>query len=302
MAGFEILGAHALIEDCLVEDVCWTGSLTFSGIRLGPAPGDAAPEGHGTVRRCTVRNGGNALVHVGHMPANTVEYCHIHDGGKACKDVSLLYTQLPVITGTVFRYNWVHGCHAPHIALGIRGDDQTRGLTIHHNVVWDCGWEGMVVKGDQNRVHNNTCFGNGTSRGFADIRLDSHPEPEKPWRKQWPLLEQQNQQSEAFNNFAVIHGGRPGWHPDAPPGGRMENNLSGVDPQLRDPERHDFRPADGSPLVGAGREIPGIAISPHGRAPAIGAYEPEGESWIPGCSPEVKAAARAACAAMEKPM
>jgi len=48
-----------------------------------------------------------------------------------------------------------------------------------------------VVKGDGNRVYSNTCFGNGQ----ADILLFNGPEPAKAWRKQFPLLEAQNQNS-----------------------------------------------------------------------------------------------------------
>ncbi|MFP4026826.1 MAG: right-handed parallel beta-helix repeat-containing protein [Candidatus Brocadiia bacterium] len=295
MAGLEILGAHSLVEDCLVQDVCWNGSLRFAGIRLSSKGSDEESEGHGVVRRCEVFDGGNCLVHVGHMPTNTVELCHIHDGGKACKDVSLLYTQLPLIRGTVFRYNWVHSCHSPHIALGIRGDDQTRGLTIHHNVVWDCGWEGIICKGNENQVHHNTCFDNGTGQGFGDIRLDSAAEPEKPWRrKQWPLLDEQNQKSEAYNNFAVIKGGRPNWHEEALPGGKRNCNLSGCDPMLRNVENCDFRPMEDSPLVNAGRVVPGITGAFSGEKPDIGAYQHDGKLWKPGCSPETCRAAEAA--------
>ena len=295
MAGFAIRGDHARIEDCLVRDVCWNGSLNFVGIQLGPDGPDEEAEGDGAVLRCTARDAGNCLVSVGHMPDNLVRLCHIHDGGRLCKDVSLLYTQLPLVRGTVFERNWVHGCHSPHIALGIRGDDQTRGLTVHHNVVWDCDWEGIIVKGDENEIHHNTCFDNGTDRGYADIRIDSHPEPKKPWRaRQWPLLEEQNAHTRAYNNFAVIKGGRPGWHPDNPPGGEQDHNLSGCDPEFVDKDGHDFRPAEGSPLVGAGRKIPGISETPDGESPDIGAYQQLGERWVPGCPEEVREAAETA--------
>jgi len=302
MAGLEVLGSESLIEDCLVEDVCWSSSLQYSGIRLGPRPGDPAPRGRSIVRRCTVRDGGNALVHVGNIPDNVVEYCHIHDGGRLCKDVSLLYTQLPTINGTVFRHNWVHTCHAPHIALGIRGDDQTRSLTIHHNVVWDCGWGGIVVKGDDNHVHHNTCFSNGTEHGYGDIRLDSMPEPEKPWRQQWPLLERQNAHSEACCNLAVIKGGRPGFGTPDAPGGRLSHNIAGGLEHLANPAQLDFRPAAGSPLIGAGYALPGITGPYSGEAPDVGAYQHNAEPWVPGCPDRVLTRGTEADAALKAAM
>jgi len=281
--GLTVLGSHNLVEECLVRDVCWNGSLKYVGIRLGPMPGREA-EGQSVVRRCTVFNGGNTLVSVGHMPKMTVAYCHIHDGGKACKDVSLLYTQLPLIEGTVFHHNWVHGCRAPHIALGIRGDDQTRGLTVHHNVVWDCGWVGIVVKGDRNRVHHNTCFRNGK----ADIIMRDRPEPRKPWRKkQWPLLKVQNANSEAFNN--VGRRMTSGLWGGPPLKCRTGTNYTGRAPMLADPKAGDFRPRDGSPLIDAGTPVEGFTGPFVGKAPDIGACEHGAVPWTPGVTwPEEK--------------
>ena len=280
-SGITMQGSHNTVENCLVHELCWNGSLRYVGIQMGPggASGDDASqiEGKCVLRQSTVLNTGNACVSVGGMPDNVVEYNHIYSGGRACKDVSLLYTHLPVIAGTVFRYNWVHDCHAPHIALGIRGDDQTRGLTVVYNVVWNCDWEGIVVKGDNNQVHHNTCFNNE----LMDIRLDNVPEPRKPWRKQWPLLEKQNQHSEAYNNCAAdIRGWRSKDY--VPPGGKAENNFGGEDPMLIAPEHFDFRPKAGSPLIDAGRIIPGFTEDYKDNAPDIGAYEYGGEHWIAG--------------------
>jgi hypothetical protein len=190
-----MMGSRNLVENNLIHCLCWNGSLTYTAIRCGPGSDKKQEkEGHTIVRRNTVFNCGNAIVSIGGMPNSVVEYNHIHDGGRACKDVSLLYTQLPVIEPTVFRYNWVHGCRSPQIALGIRGDDQTRGLTVHHNVVWDCGWAGIVVKGDRNGVHNNTVLGSGKSDFDMDWNLYFNPnlkldqvkfsgQPFAAWRK-----------------------------------------------------------------------------------------------------------------------
>ena len=54
------------------------------------------------------------------------------------------------------------------LGQGIRGDDMTRGLTVHHNVVWDCGMTGIIVKGGANRIFNNTIF-DGSNRDKADV-------------------------------------------------------------------------------------------------------------------------------------
>ncbi|MDP6039814.1 MAG: right-handed parallel beta-helix repeat-containing protein [Candidatus Latescibacteria bacterium] len=281
-SGITMQGSNNKMENCLVHDFCWNGSLRYVGIRMtpmGPSDADESEDpGRSVVRKCSVFDAGNACVSINGMPDNVVEYCHIYDGGKACKDVSLLYTHLPNIAGTVFRYNWVHDCHTPHIALGIRGDDQTRGLIVHHNVVWNCGWEGIVVKGDNNRIYHNTCFNNG----MMDIRVDSTSEPKKAWRKQWPLLEEQNAHTETFNNCAADI---RGWRDDGvPPGGEAANNFSC---ELVNSEQLDFRPKDGSRLIDAGCVISGINDGYLGQAPDVGAYEYGKESWAAGCNKEL---------------
>lgn len=275
--GLVMLGSHNLVENNLIHDVCWNGSLMYVAISCKPRPGRSEKEaGHTIVRRNTVFNCGNSIIAVGRMPNYVVEYNHVYDGGKVGNDVSLLYTQLPLIEPSVFRYNWVHGCHASQLGLGIRGDDQTRGLTVHHNVVWDCCWYGILVKGDRNRVHNNTVLGSER----ADIMLSGRATPKKPWRKQYPSLKAQNANSECYNNLA--------WNMSSnrrrqePFNGKHGSNRAGGKAMLVDPDRMDFRPKADSPLIDAGRIIEGITDGFVGKAPDIGAYERGGPRWIPG--------------------
>ena len=293
-SGLTVRGLHNLVENNLIHDVCWSGTLTYCGLAVGPVkrveptkpnePQTAEPCGT-VVRRNTVFDAGNAVVHPTGMPGIVVELNHIFNGGYLCKDVSLLYTQLPHIYGTVLRYNWVHDCHTPHIALGIRGDDQTRGLTVHHNVVWNCGWDAIIVKGDFNRVANNTCLANRQS----DILLFARTEPTKPWRKQYPLLKVQNARSEVANNCAprILSDRRR----KSPMSAKTHHNYTGAQPMLRDPEHLDFRPAAGSPLIDAGTPIAGITDGHRGKAPDVGAYEHGAEPWVPGCRNGVRLAA-----------
>jgi hypothetical protein len=44
----------------------------------------------------------------------------------------------------------------------------------------------------------------------------------------------------------------------------------------------EFWPAEGSPLIDAGRPIAGFSDAYHGKAPDIGAYEYGGPRWVPG--------------------
>jgi len=67
-----------------------------------------------------------------------------------------------------------------------------------------------------------------------------------------------------------------------PEGPNVTHNYRDPDPQLVNPKSLDFRPAEGSPLIDAGRIIPGFTDKFKGIAPDIGAYEYGGEHWKPG--------------------
>ncbi|MBN1341948.1 MAG: right-handed parallel beta-helix repeat-containing protein [Phycisphaerae bacterium] len=279
-SGLMMRGSHNVAEDNLIRDICWYGSLRDVPLRMSLAESEQV--GGGLARHNTVHHFGNAGICV-YGGRFVVEYNHVYSGGLACKDVSLVYTHLPTCAGTIIHHNWVHGCRTElDKGLGIRGDDQTRGLTVHHNVVWDCGRDGIIVKGDSNKVHNNTVLQIGEPDKPGNyISLHTQPEPKKPWRKQWPLLKTQNAHSEILNNAALTITGHVKGTP-FPAGKNIGNNYQGKDPQLVNPNELDFRPRSGSPLIDAGREIPGITDGFKGKAPDIGAYEFGGEDWRAG--------------------
>ena len=285
--GLTVRGSGNLIEDNLLHDFCWDGSLKFPGVSIsGDETGDKTSRN--LVRHNTTFNLGNAVI--GYRgPGNTIEYNHVYDGGLACKDVALVYTGSPSTAGNIVRYNWVHGCYTGHVhsgglfgGLGIRGDDQTRSLTVHHNVVWNCGRDGIIIKGDHNRAVNNTVFGIGTREAPGNyVNLHTVKEPEKWWRTQHPLLEVQNANSLIANNAAFkITGDNRGV--PYPFDENLKSNYQGEDLKLVDPARFDFRPRDDSPLVDAGTPVEGFTEGYKGKAPDVGAYEHGAERWVPG--------------------
>jgi len=279
--GLRMSGPNSTVENCLVHDCCWHGSLKYVAISTHRGE-QQQKDGYSVVRNCTVFNSGNASLNY-RAQQYVIEYNHVYDGGLLCKDVALVYTGQPSIAGSIVRYNWVHGCRTERGGgLGIRGDDQTRSLTVHHNVVWDCGRDGIIVKGDHNRVHHNTVLHIGTEQKPGNyISLHVMPEPEKWWRKQHPLLAVQNANSEIFNNAALTITGNPRGQP-FPEGENLQNNYNGTELMLVDPANLDFRPQPGSPLIDAGREIAGFTDGFTDKAPDIGAYEYGGERWVPG--------------------
>lgn len=319
--GLRMLGSYALVEnnfiyDCnsigslayaplwmgnLEDNVTWEGALKYEGrlketingsvvgstepvrAKNGDDPDRAQPDGKCTARNNTICRSGNIVVAFYSQPAYTITYNHVYDGGVFVGDVSLIYTSSPKIRGTEIAYNWVHGCPK----LAIRGDDQSRGITYHHNVTWD-GMRGHItVKGEDNAVYNNTALTNNA--GNHGININTWPEPDKPmFRKLWPRLPQQNKNTPVANNLTP-HITRfvstfPRHRPFSSKDRRLSNNWLEANPKslLRDPDNYDFRPKKDSPLVDAGKHVPGITDGFVGKAPDIGAYEADGPLWKPG--------------------
>ncbi len=297
IGGLKITGRANLVENNLIHDFCTYGCLRHVGLAVNGRDSDTQPPN--VVRHNTMFRFGNAVINY-RGPGIVVEYNHVFDGGMACKDVALVYTGQPSTAGNIVRYNWVHGCYTDHLhggwlrgGLGIRGDDQTRELTVHHNVVWDCGRDGIIVKGDRNRVFNNTVLRIGTDDVPGNyVNLHTMAEPKKPWRRQHPLMPVQNEHSLIANNASLnITGdnrGRP-YRPEKnlvtnfpPPGESLAPPAYRKRLALVDPGRLDFRPKKDSPLVDAGTKVAGFDGAIHGRAPDIGAYEYGGRHWVPG--------------------
>ena len=299
--GLLLSGSDNTIENCLIHDIDWRGLGNGAAGNLGGVHMGASARS--SFRRNTVHNvGSSEAVILPTQGPSICEYNYIHHGGLVQSDGALIQCHGLRQNGTVIRYNWVHDHNAFNWGgNGIRGDDLTRDLIVHHNVAWNCNAKGIIVKGDRNQVYNNSCFNNL----LLDIVLWSEPTPHKEWAPgQWAhLLQQQNANSKTINNYApVLTGQMPHEVRRArelkPPLGELSNNYVPRRPMLTDPRGpafredepvlvnpagFDFRPRPGSALIDAGRLIEGITERLEGRAPDIGAYESgDAAYWIPG--------------------
>jgi hypothetical protein len=286
VSGLVMNGEYNTLENNLVHDVCWNGSLGYTAIsvRGNSDRGRLSPT---IVKRNTTYNTGSAGISF-RGQAYVLEYNYVHHAGLMSHDVAAIYTSGSSIAGTTVRYNWIHNCSpeiedGKHIGLGFRLDDQGKEISVHHNVVWDIGLDGIVVKGEYNQVYNNTIFHTSPEFRYANsIRMDTEPEPHKPWRMDEPLFGEQNMHSLVFNNVVGII--RAEYKKDTPfihKSNVIHNELS-YTPELVDPKNFDFRPTEGSNLIDAGISMPGLTDSFMGAAPDVGAYEYGGINWIPG--------------------
>ena len=281
LAGLIVRGRHCRVKNCIVHDVNWGGNIAHAGLYL---QGSAEEESHNVVSHCTVYGVGNVgILYSGR--ANTIEYNHVFGTGRACRDIAAVHTGGVRAMGSVAHHNWVHDS----TGLGLRGDDQTRGLTFHHNVVWNCR-RGMIMKGNFNKVYHNTVLVDPRDPyATASIVIPKRAEPKKWWTRH-PTLAVQNEDTLVFNNAAYSIADRGGTA--IPASDRVSHNvtlprdLCGVFADASDEAlgngTFDLRPAPDSPLIDAGRLMPNITEGYLGQAPDAGAYEAKGERWVAG--------------------
>ena len=302
--GLMTMGNYNVVTNSIIHDVNYSGTLIYPALQLSSSPhlgvnwfntiqypptprtpenSDATSYGNVASNNTLYNCGGPILVY--HAAKSVVEYNHIYDGGLACKDVSLVYGCWPFSHSSTVRYNWVHGCITEDYhgkskigGLGIRADDQSRHNIFHHNVVWDCGDIGIIAKGDDNIIYNNTVFNSNSS-----IELPQKEEPLKVWAVQWPRLMNENKNTRVFNNLVNnIRGSRNPKDTLVANEKLFNNYISKTAFPLRDISKRDFRPLPNSYIVDKGVVLPYAENNYTGKAPDMGAYETGGVNWIPG--------------------
>ncbi|MEM6769925.1 MAG: hypothetical protein AAF597_04985, partial [Bacteroidota bacterium] len=161
---------------------------------------------------------------------------------------------------TSIHHNWFHDSFGPEYAdgrcAGIYLDNDSKGYDVHHNVVWNISWSAVQMNWDawNNDIFNNTFWNVQQAMGIwlngrtqINNRIWNNYSPLGPWEGQ-----------------------------DV-----ADNVIDGSDPFVN-LGRPDFRPRGDSPLINAGRVIPGITDGFSGMAPEVGAYEADQPLWIPG--------------------
>ncbi len=281
LGGLVVRGSDCRVENCIVHDVNWGGSISHAGIAM---LGHSGRDNHNVVSRCTVHEVGNiGILYRGE--ATVIEYNHVFGVGRACRDIAAIHTGGVHARGSVAHHNWVHDS----TELGMRGDDQTRGLTFHHNVIWNCR-RGMVMKGEGNKVfHNTVLVDPEAGLSTASIVIPKRAEPQKWWTPN-PTLPVQNKDSLVFNNASYlladrggnpIHAGKLVSHNVILPRDLTAVFVNAGEKALA-AGSFDLRPTPGSPLIDAGRPEPGLTKTFHGAAPDAGAYEAGAERWMAG--------------------
>ncbi len=286
LSGLEIIGSGNRIENNLIHDFSWQASLRHVPLRVNQSWKTDIDSC--IIRQNTVYNAGGPLIHFN--GENTrIEYNYIYSGMLAryggSHDGSNLYTQRENAEGSVARYNWVNTSYAGTPGswgggIGIRGDDNTYGFTVHHNVIWSCGGSGILIKGNNHTVYNNTIYNIGGKWAETGNYISMPINHERGWYQE---------NSYIFNNTARTLRYAYDEEADFPLTDQTANNFMEYtnvhELGLVDPDNHNYTPEPGSPLVNTGTDHFGHIISIYSVAgiPDIGAYESGDEKyWLPG--------------------
>lgn len=133
----------------------WRGTVALSGRR-------------NVFSHNTVRHAGRDLVNTHGLMESLVQYNDVSEAGWLTKDLGMFYGHNTDFANTVFRYNHVHDNRAEHLSMGIYFDHLSNNAIVHHNVVWNVGWDPIRFNNPSycNLVFNNTSWNTGDITTF----------------------------------------------------------------------------------------------------------------------------------------
>lgn len=155
--GVQLVGQNLSVTDALVYDTDWFGTLIYPPVHVS---------GSVVFANSTVLGFGNA----GIVTAGPVEVAHsvVAFGGLVGLDHAAIYTGGLNAAGCHWHHNWVYS----HREKCLRGDDQSKNATIHHNVAFNCAQPvdddnhmgyGLIIKGNGHVIYANTFFQSKTA-------------------------------------------------------------------------------------------------------------------------------------------
>ena len=267
-SALEMYSNNNTIENCYFYHIDYTAT-DLNGLMTTIQMGGS----NNVFRRNTMHKmGASATLNPGN--AAIIELNDMSDSGHMQSDGALVQCMVGQQPDVQIRYNWLHDTEK----FGARFDGEGDGYGghMHHNVIWNVQG-GIMVKGYNHNIYNNTSFDNGDKNDII-IMIDQGG----------------NEGTITVNNAAnKIAGHRTGSYESYPVPGNYENNWNGYETDLNikdfleDTDNYDFRPLEGSVLIDNGMVYNNLDISYSGSNPDIGAYEYGGEYWIPGITWDV---------------
>ena len=151
-SAIETFGGTNTIENCYFYHIDYTVtdlSSLMTTIRMGGS--------NNVFRQNTLhRTGASSGINPGDI--SIVEYNDMYDTGYLQSDGAIVHLMEGQQPGSETRYNWLHD--SPKYGVRFDGDGDGNNGLIHHNVIWNIQG-GIMIKGYEHMIYNNTAFDNG---------------------------------------------------------------------------------------------------------------------------------------------
>ena len=223
-------------------------------------------------RKNTVhRTGASATVMIG--DAGLVEYNNLYDTGHLQSDGSMIQFMEGQQDGAICRYNWLHDTEKYGARFDHSGTaDGVNGI-MHHNLAWNCESGGIMVKGNNHKIYNNTVLNSGSKNDIIVLQINSGDHSSTIVKNNAADKIANHRTNNVAINFGTYTNNWNGYSESV--------TLNSI---LTDTANNDFSPGSSSPLIDAGTAISGITdqYTNNGSAPDIGAYEDGNSNWTAG--------------------
>ena len=286
-ASIEILGANTIVRGCTIDHsttsgitiALWSGAnnciieqntisnMDYVGIHASAIRSAAI---NTKILKNTIFNSGRDGIYVAGVNSE-IAYNDISASQKINSDSGVFYTVgNSDLKNTEIHHNWIHDATAPEYshsvgefpkAAGIYLDNNSKGYTVHHNVIWNVSWSGYQVNWNNTNLdfYHNTIWNAGEA-------MDS-------WVNGYV---QEN--NKIYNNYANTGA----WHTETTTDFDIQDSPIFSDSPFQDVDNQNFMPLVGSSLVDQAPAIDGFMKSFVGVAADIGAYELGGTQWTAG--------------------
>jgi hypothetical protein len=286
-AAIEVLGDNTIIKGCTINH------SSVNGINIqGWAASNCTVEGNTIsnidylgIHASPIRTGANNMKILKNTIINAgrdgmyaagsnseIAYNDVSASQKINSDSGVFYTVgNDNLKNNEIHHNWFHDATAPAYshnpndpgkAAGIYLDNDSKGYTVHHNVVWNVSWSGYQVNWNNTNLdfYHNTIWN-------AERAMDS-------WDINGPQVN-----NKVYNNYA----NKGSWFTGTGSAAfDIKNSPIFSNSPFQDANSQNFMPSTGSSLVDAGRIIADFTKPYKGTSPDIGAYELGGTAWTAG--------------------
>ena len=217
------------------------------------------------------KTGASATIMIG--DAGLAEYNNLYDTGHLQSDGAMIQFMEDQQDGAICRYNWLHDTEKYGARFDHSGDaDGTNGL-MHHNLAWNCESGGIMVKGNNHQVYNNTVLNSGSKNDIIVFQVNSGDHSNTVVKNNAADKIANHRVNDVEINFGTYTNNWNGY--------KESVTLNSI---LEDTSNSHFYPGSSSPLIDAGTVISNVTdqYTNNGIAPDIGAYERGNSSWTAG--------------------